>query len=404
MRKRFTLGTVLSLMLPVAVLSAIIAYSIAVQKFNDESEELNQRQQMFSKYKEARDILQKNFVEPVDDGELQDGAVRGMVASLGDRYSHYLTAEEYEEYRNTSANQFEGIGVTVSMSDQGDILIAEVYDGSPAMESGVERLDRIVAVEGRPVSETGYELAVSVLSGEENTKVSFTLRKASDGSQAELTLVRRRIDVRAVSSEILAGQNIGLVRVRNFDLNVDRDFRDVLVRLQNAGVDGIIFDMRNNPGGQLDVMCSMLSMLLPKGELLITLRDKNGRPEQRASEGPGEIGLPAAVLINAYSHSAAEFFAAALRAYDKAILVGQPTTGKGYAQKPIRLADGSAIILSISEYMTPKGRSLSGVGLTPDHIVELTPEADKNFYSLSHEQDAQLQKAIEVLVGVGIRD
>jgi len=397
MKKRFTLGTVLALMLPVAVLAAIIAYSIVDQAFREKTESVSRQQQEFAKYSDARRKILDSFVGPADDSQLEDGAIRGMVASLNDKYSHYLTAEEYEAYKGNMGSQSASIGVTACMSPEEDILVAEVYDGSPALEKGVERLDRIVAVDGRPVSEMGYQLAVSALSGEENTKVNITLLKASDGSQTELTLVRRNMDVRAVTSTILDGQNIGLVRIRDFQQSAVQDFRALVVQLLNARVDALIFDVRNNPGGQVDAMCSMLSMLLPKGEPLITLRYKNGQEEPYASEGPGETDIPMVVLINENSYSAAEFFAAVLQEYGKAVLVGEPTTGKGYAQKDIPLEDGSAVILSISEYFTPNGRSLSGVGLTPDYPVSLSPDAARHFGQVPHEQDSQLQKAIEVL-------
>jgi carboxyl-terminal processing protease len=394
-KKRFTLGTVLALMLLVAVTTVVIAYSMVHRELEKYFDLSTAQRTEFGKFIEARNDIQRNFIGAADDNEILDGAIRGMLSALDDKYSHYLNAEEYEKYRLGLENQFVGIGITASLSAEGDILVSDVYEDSPAKEQGLAPFDRVIAVEGTPVSELGYELAVSAMTGEENTRLKITVLRAADGSVADITLVRRRVDVQAVYSEILSGQNIGLIRVRNFDLNVDRDFREALERLLAADVSAVIFDLRNNPGGQLDVMCPMLDALLPEGTI-ITMRDKNGNVYPQTSDA-AEVTLPMAVLVNENTYSAAEFFAAALREYDKASLVGEPTTGKGYAQATIRLTDGSALILSTMEYFTPKGKSLSGTGLKPDVTVTLTEEERSHFNQLTHEQDRQLQAAIDLL-------
>lgn len=396
MKKRFTLGTVLALMLLVAVATAVVAYTMAFNNFNDRLEEFSIQRQENSKFLKAQEIIEKNFVGGYDKDKMVDGAIGGMVGSLGDQYSRYLSADDYEVYKRENSNRYAGIGVAVVMHEEGDILITEVYDNSPAQECGIRLLDRIVAVDGQRTADMGYQVAVAAVGGEPNTKVTLTVLHP-DGETEDITVARRLMEVRAVSSEILAGENIGLVRIRNFDANVDRDFIEAVTRLIDAGVDGLIFDVRYNPGGQLDVMCPMLDMLLPEGTL-ITLRDKSGLVTPRTSD-ENEVDLPMAVLVNEHSYSAAEFFAAALRDFDKAKLIGTATTGKGYAQQPIPLEDGSAVILSVAEYFTPKGESLSGVGLEPDYTVGMTETETKNFYSLTHEQDKQLQKAIEILMG-----
>ncbi|MCL2747119.1 MAG: S41 family peptidase [Oscillospiraceae bacterium] len=399
MKKRFTLGTVLALMLPVAVLSVIIAYSVAWDKIQKDNDSLARSRRELADYIEARNVILNGFVGSVDDVALLEGAIRGMAGSLADEYSYYMNPEEYAAYKDSQDNPF-GIGIVAGASEAGDILIEEVYEGSPAQEARLQRFDRIVEVGGLPVNRDNFRQAINMLAGEENTKVDIRVRRASDGETIGLTLQRRRVNFQAVYSEILAGQNIALVRIRNFSHNVDRDFRDAIIHLQNAHVDAIIFDVRNNPGGQIDVMCNMLGMLLPRDELLITLRDRTGKEYPRTSAGPGDVDLPdqpMVVLINEDSYSAAEFFAAALHEYEKAALVGDPTTGKGYAQELIPLHAGeAAIVLSNREYFTPVlGRGLSGVGLLPDHAVSLFEGA--NLYTLPHERDSQLQKAIEIL-------
>jgi carboxyl-terminal processing protease len=367
---------------------------MAWNKFDEESEQFKEQKSDLGKMIAAREIIRDKFVGPIDDDALYDSAIRGMVSSLGDKYSHYLNAEEYQLYLRDSENKFVGIGISAALNSDGNLLVTEVYEKSPAEQSGIGALDLITAVDGKSVAEMGFQMAVGAIDGVENTAVHLTILHP-DGTTTDVTTVRRVVDLQAVSSEILEGLDIGLVRIRNFDAGADRDFREVVARLQNAGVKAIIFDVRYNPGGQLDVMCPMLDTLLPEG-LLITLRGKDGIEQPRTSEA-SEVNLPMAVLINSHSYSAAEFFAAALHEYGKAVLIGAPTTGKGFAQRPIPLADKSAIILSTLEYFTPQGKSLSGVGLTPDHTVNLSEEEEQNFYALTHEQDKPLQKAIEVL-------
>ncbi|MDR1157726.1 MAG: S41 family peptidase [Oscillospiraceae bacterium] len=394
MKKRFTLSTVLALMLLVAAAAALIGYNRASVQLKEQLEVFQAQKEELSKLIAAREIIQDQFVGQVDRVRLYDSAIDGMVRSLDDQYSHYLSAEEYARYQRAADNRYVGIGVTAAQHPEGDILVLEVYEDSPAEESGIKAFDRIVEVEGAPVIEMGFEMAVGAIGGAENTQVRLTILRP-DGTRTEVSPTRRAVGLRAVSSEILAGQDIGLVRIRNFESGVDRDFREAVARLQGAGVRALIFDVRFNPGGQLDVMRPMLDLLLPEGTL-ITLRAKDGTEHVFTSE-PGEVDLPMAVLVNGYSYSAAEFFAAALREYDKAVVVGEPTTGKGYAQRTIPLEDQSAIILSIVEYFTPQGRSLSGVGLTPDDVVALSEEENRNFYTLPLEQDRQLQRAIGVL-------
>ncbi len=396
MKKRFTLGTVLALMLLVAVATGVISYSMVFQKLHQDFELSKSQRQEFSKFIEARNIVQRNFVGTVDDEVLLDGAIKGMVDALGDRYSHYLDAEEYDLYNRRTENKYIGIGISASMSPEGDILVNEVFDKSPAQQCHIMPQDRIVAIEDQKVVDMSYQMAVASLAGEENTKVRITVLKASDGQTMDVAPLRKKLDTQAVYSEILTGQNIGYIHIRNFDTNVDRDFKEAINHLVNAKVGAIIFDVRNNPGGQLDVMCPMLDTLLPEG-VLITMREKNGNEFQRTSAADS-VDIPMAVLINSHSYSAAEFFAAALQEYEKAVLVGEKTTGKGYAQYPIRMEDKSAIILSTMEYFTPKGKSLSGVGLQPDYEVVLSPDDLNQSGTLTHEQDKQLQKAISVLV------
>ena len=390
MKKRFTLGMVMALMLLVAVVTATISFETARRWLNEGLRETEQERQRLSKIAEIMNYVDNFFVGPWDEKTVTDNAARGLVGGLGDRWSHYLSAEEFEAYRDGSSNQTVGIGIGVTQNEAEDaLLVTEVYTDSPAEETGMRPGDEIIAIDGELVSELGYYVAVERARGEENTRINLTLRRAG-GRIIDVQTFRRMVAVEAVRSEILDG-DIGYVRVRNFHSRVDDDFATAIDRLLEAEVGGLVIDMRYNPGGELNVLVPMLDKLLPEG-VIITLRNKAGVEDVRRSE-PGEVALPMVVLINGESYSAAEFFAAALREYDKAVLVGENTSGKGYSQSTTELADGSALLLSTNEYFTPDGESLAGVGLTPD--ITVASDDGLAFFAHDREKDKPLQRAVQ---------
>jgi carboxyl-terminal processing protease len=283
------------------------------------------------------------------------------------------------------------------MGPAGDsLLINEVYADSPAAELGLVPGDEIIAVGGELVAVLGYYEAVDRARGEEYTRVDLTVRQGADGKVVDVQAIRRTVAVESVRSERLGDNgDVGYVRVRNFNTRVDDDFIAAVDRLLEAEVRGIIFDMRNNPGGELNVLLPMLDKLLPgPDEIIITLRSRSGREDIHRTTQSG-TDLPMVVLINEGSYSAAEFFAAALKEYDKALLVGQKTSGKGYSQMPAVLDDGSAVLLSTSEYFTPSGKSLAGSGVEPD--VTAAQRSPNAFFAHDHANDTQMQRALNEL-------
>jgi carboxyl-terminal processing protease len=391
--------TVLVLMLLTAAVTTPIVYEFTKNEFNKKLEETSDEMQRFSKLSSIQRLIDSSYVGQWDQERVLDNAARGMVEGLGDRWSHYLSAEEYQAYKNEHSNEMVGIGVTVSSGMVGGRLrIDDVYTGSPAEEAGLRPADEIYAVDGESVSELDYWRAIDRVRGAENTRVTLGVYRPSDGTSFDVTVTRRVVPVEAVRSEILEGPDyrVGYIRVRNFYTRVDDDFATAVDNLLAADVSAVVFDMRHNPGGELTVMVNMLRKLLADGEVIITLQNKEGNADVYRAEGAA-VSLPMAVLIGEESYSAAEFFAAALREYDKAILVGGKTVGKGYGQSAIDLPDGSALLLSTLEYFTPKGNSLAGVGLTPDVYAEETPETLQAFYTDDRQRDGILQAALTQL-------
>ena len=351
------------------------------------------------KLAEAAGIIRENYIGEYDESLLADWAIDAMVASLNDRWSFYMTAEEVAAYQMSSRNSYGGIGIVVE--DNGDALgarVLKVYEHSPAGEAGVVPGSIFLSVDGQDV--TGMERdGVVELVRQAITRQRVPLRLlCPDGEEREYTLVPGDVYTEPVSFRVLPG-GLGYVRLENFEGRSAQGAIDAVEALMAQGAPGIIFDVRENPGGQLSELLQLLDYLLPEGKLFISRNIDGSEHVDYSKESC--VRLPMVVLINEDSYSAAEFFAAALREYGWASLVGAQTSGKGYAQITVPMTDGSAIHISHIAYFTPKGVCLAGVGLTPDCIVELGEEERGLLYygMLPEEDDAQLAAAVELLLG-----
>lgn len=399
MKKQYSLAAILAAVFLTAVVTAVVTYlqasASAARYYSRES--LNEESSLADKAALVQEYIDEYFIGEVDETQVEDEMARGMIAGLGDRWSHYLNAEEYQNYKDDSENQYVGIGVSVLWDEQQSLLeVTSVTEGSPAEEAGLQTGDVVLQVDGKTTQQLGYDGTVNAVRGEEGTTVTLLLRRGS-GAQETVTVERRFIDVVSLTYEMLG--EIGYIRIENFGGGVADRFDQAIDALVEQGVQGLIFDVRLNPGGHLSELTQMLDRLLPEGPLFRSW-DKQQREEEDEQviySDTSEIDLPMAVLIGEDTYSAAEFFPAALHEYDKAILVGTPTTGKGYAQVPIELGDGTAIVLSIEEYRTPKGVSLAEEGgIDPDVTVEMTQEQLNGFLQ-SHEDDPVLEEALRLL-------
>ena len=389
--------TTVALMLLTAALTYCITLYASEREYNAKLANLSDREAEYAKIAEVRGYIDKYFVEEFEDKDITDGALYGMVSMLGDRWSYYLPAEQFASVVNSTNGKIVGIGVNAAFdSETQSVLILDVFENSPAEYAKIQPYDRIVSVDGVSVSQIGYEAAVQKIQGAAGTPVSITVEREGSPNPISLSITRREVDIQSVKSRILDG-NIGYIKISTFDANVDKDFSEALEKLKKANVTGIIFDVRNNPGGLLNVLVKTLDPLLPEG-IIIREENKVGKPTVHYSDA-NELNLPMAVLTNEYSISAAEFFAAALQESDKAEVVGEPTTGKGLAQSQIQLKDGSGLILSVSKYYTGRGESLEDTGgIKPDKLVKLTDEQKKNFYLMTESEDPQLKAAMEIIL------
>lgn len=396
MRKKISIGTALVLVMLSAVTTFNITFVACQDNFNSRLKTFSQMEKNYDKLAEVQAFVDQYFVGKYDSGDAMEMALSGYIAGLGDKWSHYLTAKQYAEYKKDLTDQMVGIGVSVGYdASVNGLRVIDVYDNSPAAKAGVEFYDAIISVDGTTVAKLGYSEAMSAVRGEANTSVKLTLLKYKTNKTENVTISRENFKKVIVKGEMLEN-NVGYVRIRDFDMGAEKQFEAAVNDLLSKGAKSLVFDVRNNPGGAVDAMKAMLDMLLPEGDI-ITLKSKDDKNVQVLKSDASEIKLPMSVIVNDQSISAAEFFSAALQEYGKAVVVGEKTGGKGYSQYPFELSDGSAIIMSNNTYYTPKGRSLVPDGVTPDKQVSLSEEQLKNFYLLTHEEDTQLKAAVDAL-------
>ena len=349
----------------------------------------------YTKLEALMDLLDQRYIDGVDRTELEDAAADAMVGALGDRWSYYIPADEFQAYQEQKNNSYVGIGVTISAVETG-YLIEKVSEGGPAEEAGILAGDVIVAVDGTRVAGMDMDEGKKLVQGKSGTKVEITVLRA--GQEQTISVKRGTVKTPVATGVLLQG-NIGLVTIKNFNANCAKETIAAIESLLEQGATALIFDVRYNGGGYANEMNKVLDYLLPEGQLFKTV-DYTGKEEVTRSNAKC-LEMPMTVLVNGSSYSAAEFFAAALREYEWATVVGEKTSGKGYYQVVYQLSDGSAVGLSIGKYVTPKGVSLEGVGITPDVIVEVTQEQAAAIYAgtLDPMEDPQILAAIAALKG-----
>ena len=338
--------------------------------------------------------LFEDQIEP-DKGEA--GVYQGFNFGLNDPYAAYYTPEELASFMDETKGTYCGIGAMVSQDVRTQIsTIVRVFEGSPAEEAGILPGDVIYKVDGELMAGVDLTLLVNnYVKGEEGSQVAITVYREDTGEYVDLTVTRRFIDVQTVSGKMLE-DGIGYVSVIEFDEVTAKQFKDKIEDLRGQGMERLIIDLRDNPGGELNTVVSMADYLIGDGGRILTISDKYGNEEIYKAEDGHSLDIPMVVLVNENSASASEVLTGALKDYDAATVVGTQTFGKGIVQSLIPLSDGSAVKLTTSHYYTPGGLDIHGKGISPDVEVELGDEA-RRMAVLPQELDNQLQKGIEVI-------
>ena len=348
-----------------------------------------------AKAAEVQEIIETYFIDDYDEDTLADGAASGMVDATGDEWSYYLSADEVAAYEESMANAYVGVGITITEdAEAGGMRVEGVVSGGPAEEAGIRVGDLLLAVEGEDVLTLGIDGTRDLVRGEEGTHVNMHFSR--NGTEYDVSVERRSIETPVVTGELL-DENIGYIKIDNFDERSAAETIAFVKDLIGQGAEALLFDVRFNPGGYADELVKVLDYLLPEGDLFRSV-DYAGREEVDTSDASC-VELPMAVLVNEDSYSAAEFFAAALQEYEWATIVGSQTYGKGNFQTAFYLSDGSMVNLSIGKYYTPGGKSLSETGVTPDVVVDLDDEQYALLYynALEQADDPQFQAAIDTL-------
>ena len=329
------------------------------------------------------------YGDEIDSDALVEGIYSGYAEALGDPYTEYYDEEESQALLESTSGEFSGISVTMSQGADGTVTAVNIYEDSPADKAGMKAGDILLRVDGKDIQGENLNTVVSYVKGEKGTEVDLTVLR--DGEEVELTAVRDTIEVQTVEYEMMEGQ-IGYISVSEFDEVTYEQFSTALNDLESQDMKGLVIDVRNNPGGNVETVTDMLKLLLPEGPIMST-KDKEGNTEEITCDGAHEFKKPLAVLVNGNSASASEIFSGAIQDYGIGTIVGTTTYGKGVVQQLIGLGDGTYLKLTIAEYYTPSGRSINGTGVTPD--VEVEYEYDEN----DPEADNQLEKALETVEG-----
>ena len=330
------------------------------------------------------------YQEGIDYEAMQNGILSGLVDSLNDPYSEYYTKEEIAQVNLDNEGVYYGIGAYVRMDTMLSMpKLSGIIPDTPAEEVGLRENDVITEVDGVSMYQLTTQDAVRYIRGEEGTTVDLTIYREGEPDYLHFTVERRKVESPTVNHEMMG--EVGYLQITSFDEVTVHQFKDAYEALEKEGMKGLIIDVRSNPGGLLTTVLDICREILPKG-LIVYTEDKYGEKNEYTCDGANAIDIPLVVLINGNSASASEILAGAVQDYEIGTIVGETTYGKGVVQNIFALSDGSAVKLTISNYFTPKGNNIHGIGVQPDVEVEL--DVDKYY---DEDVDTQIEKALEIL-------
>ena len=385
MNKKISLGLALSLIAIASAVTFILTSFFSLQSFNKKVVDVNEKAKKYNSLQLLDTYVRDNYFGKIDETELNDGILKGYVAGLDDKYSRYLSADEYIDEQNENAGELIGLGLTLSEDESGYIRIDSIIADSPAIESGIQNGDIIISVDGVDVIETGFNEAVEAMNGSEGTSITLTVRR--NGVDTDYTFTRRSIELVTVTGELIDG-SIGYIKIDGFKQNTPDQFINTLQHLTSNGAKALIFDLRDNPGGLVESVEECLDPLLPEGVIAIA-EYKDGHSETIVYSDSSELDMPMTVIVNKNTASAAELFAASLRDFEKAELVGEKTYGKGVMQITTEMENGGAVVLTVAEYRTTVSECYDKTGLNPDYTV-VDDNADDDY-------DVQYYEAMNII-------
>lgn len=324
------------------------------------------------------DVIQENFVgdKELNTKILMQGALKGMMETLGDPHSNYFSKEGMEDFEDSIKGEYTGVGMIIRKSPNEPVMVELLIEGTPAFIAGIRPKDKLISIDGKQTYNMEISEASKLLKGKEGTDVEVEIYKESLKKIKKITLTRAKIKLESVSSKMLDNK-IGYIKLTQFGDDVYSQIRDRLEKLQKDGMKGLIFDLRNNPGGRIDEAIKIGSIFIKKG-VIVSEKEKSGKETINKREGKYYGDFPLVVLINEGSASASEIVSGAIRDHKRGLLVGEKSFGKGSVQVLLPLPDGDGIKLTIAKYYTPNGENIHGIGIEPDVVVE--EDEDYLFY------------------------
>lgn len=387
MKKKIELGTVIFIVVVVAVLAVLATFMY----LNTLMPSLREREQQYNRITEIIKTVDKNYIGDISDDVSMNSLLSGYIEGV-DKYGAYLDEESYKKYLSEMDGKHSGIGLTVKyVANSGLLKVVDVKANSPSANANIKVGDLVYKVDETLISDLSYDEAVALLKAENGTEMTIVVLRDEKEIEKKIT-VAEYLTSSVEYKTIL--DKVGYISISEFDNNTFNDFKNAVESLQKDGAEKFIFDVRNNTGGSLSAVVSVLDYLLPEGDL-VTLQDKSGEKTVHSSD-KSFFDKDYVVLINDSTYSGGELFAAAIRDFKAAKLVGDTTYGKGYAQEIIKLKEG-ALYLSTKLYYPPNGENYEGVGVAPDVAVSLTPELENRFYELTPEEDLQISAALKEL-------
>ena len=339
-------------------------------------------------------LIDQEYLGEVDYDEMAEGVYAGLVYGLGDVYSRYYTADEYAQETASTDGAYAGIGVSIQKNKNGGVQIAECYEGGPGAEAGLQTGDVITAINDTDVTDMELSDVVSMIRENKDKTIVLTVLRENEDSSREISVDVTDVELPSVSGEMI-DESTGYIQITQFTGVTPQQYKDTFAELKDKGMERLVIDLRDNPGGLLTSVCDILREILPEG-LIVYTEDKYGNREEETCDGKNKLDMPLAVLVNENSASASEIFAGAVQDHGVGTIVGTTTYGKGVVQELRQLSDGSAVKLTVSNYYTPNGNSINKVGIKPDVEVKLASEL-LNKDEITHEEDNQLQKALDVI-------
>lgn len=346
-----------------------------------------------SKVKKAID---KNFLwqDKIDEEKLKDGAIKGYVEGLGDKYTEYISKDEMKKFTENINGSFMGIGIyMIADESSGKIIVHHPISDSPAYKAGIKAGDVIVSVDG---VEYGYDELNTIadhIKGEAGTKVKLVIER--DGKNIDFEIERAKIETNPITSKMLE-KDIGYLNLPSFDKDVSKKLKEKIDDLTAKGAKSLILDLRNNGGGMVDECEEITDLFLDKDKTIMTTKDKKGNVQKSVTKNKKTYDLPLVILVNENTASASEILTGALKDNNRTKVIGTKTYGKGVIQSVFNLSDGSGLKITTAEYFTPNGIEINKKGITPDIEVKL-PDTVKSVYAVEEKDDTQLKKAIEEL-------